>query len=274
MNWLQALVLGAVQGLTEFLPVSSDGHLKLFQAAMNVTGERPLLDVLMHVGTLAAVCIVFRKDIIELLKRPLQPLTLFLVVATLPAVAAQLLFGDYIDGVLRYTTPISLAIGFFITSLLMYLTPLFKNGIIPKERTGIFRSLLIGIAQVIAIHPSISRSGSTIFSGVATGMKREDVAHFSFLMSIPAILGGVVVEMWKIQKTGLAQVLEATSLVSIIIAVAMAAVTGYLALKIVIDTIKHGKLWVFGVYTTALGLMILFDANVTHFINWSVMSFS
>jgi undecaprenyl-diphosphatase len=148
------------------------------------------------------------------------------------------------------------------------------NGKVEKERTGVVRSLLIGIAQVVAIHPSISRSGSTIFTGVATGLKREDVAHFSFLMSIPAILGGVVVELWKIQKTGFSQVLESTGIFSILIAVAVAAVTGYLALRIVIDTIKHGKLWVFGVYTSILGLMILFDAYVTHIINWSLMSFS
>jgi undecaprenyl-diphosphatase len=120
MNWFQALVLGAVQGLTEFLPVSSDGHLKLFQAMMNVTGERPLFDVLVHFGTLIAVCIVFRKDIIALLKKPLQPLTLYLVIATIPAVAAQLLLGDEHDSILRYTTAVSLAIGFFIRRYLCF----------------------------------------------------------------------------------------------------------------------------------------------------------
>jgi len=131
---------------------------------------------------------------------------------------------------------------------------------------GVWRPFLMGIAQAIAILPSVSRSGATIFGGVATGVKREDVARFSFLMSIPAILGSVVLNAKDIAEMGTGAAMGSTSLVAVIAAMVVAAVTGYLALRLVIDIIKKGKLWVFGAYTAVLGVMIIFDTLVTHVI--------
>jgi undecaprenyl-diphosphatase len=266
MNWLQAVVLGAVQGLTEFLPVSSSGHLSLFQIAMNINGNQLIFDTLLHVGTLIAVVIVLWKDIVELVKRPIRPLMLYLIIATIPAVLAALLFNKQIDAAFNSAAGMPLGLGFLVTAVIMFLTPLFKPGKLDMEKMGVWRPFLMGIAQAIAILPSVSRSGATIFGGVATGVKREDVARFSFLMSIPAILGSVVLNAKDIAEMGTGAAMGSTSLVAVIAAMVVAAVTGYLALRLVIDIIKKGKLWVFGAYTAVLGVMIIFDTLVTHVI--------
>lgn len=266
MNWLQAIVLGAVQGLTEFLPVSSSGHLTLFQIAMNVSENPLIFDTLLHVGTLIAVVIVLWKDIVELVKRPIRPLMLYLIVATIPAVLAALFFGDQINAAFGSKAGLPLGIGFLVSAAVMFATPLFTPGRIEMEKMGVLRPFLMGIAQAIAILPSVSRSGATIFGGVASGIKRVDVARFSFLMSIPAILGSVVLNAKDIVKMGAGMATDASGVLVIVAGMVVAAVTGYLALKLVIDTIKKGKLWVFGVYTAVLGLMVIFDALVTHIV--------
>lgn len=266
MNWFQALVLGAVQGLTEFLPVSSSGHLSLFQIAMNLNENPLLFDTLLHVGTLIAVVAVFWKDVADLIRHPIRPLMLYLIIATIPAVIAAVFFGDLINAAFNSKAGMPLGIGFLVTSAIMFATPLFKPGKLEMEKMGVLRPFLIGIAQAIAILPSVSRSGSTIFGGVASGIKREDVARFSFLMSIPAILGSVILNMKDIASVGAGMEMNSSGLVIVLAAMAVAAVTGYLALRLMIDTIKKGKLWVFGVYTTVLGLLIIFDSLATHII--------
>jgi undecaprenyl-diphosphatase len=266
MNWFQALVLGAVQGLTEFLPVSSSGHLVLFQNMMHI-GENPLLfDTLLHVGTLVAVVIFLWKDIVGLVKHPIRPLMLYLIIATIPAVLAALLFGKQIEAAFGSNAGIPLGLGFLVSAAIMFATPLFKPGKIDMEKMGVLKPFLMGIAQAVAILPSVSRSGATIFTGVATDIKREDVARFSFLMSIPAILGSVVLNAKDIVSLGAGTVANSTNVLMVLAGMVVAALTGYLALKVVIDTIKNGKLWVFGIYTTALGLLIIFDTLVTHII--------
>jgi undecaprenyl-diphosphatase len=266
MNWLQALVLGAVQGLTEFLPVSSSGHLTLFQIAMNVNENPLIFDTLLHVGTLIAVVIVLWKDVAALVKRPIQPLMLYLIIATIPAVLAALVFNDQINAAFSSKAGMPLGLGFLVTAAIMFLAPLFRPGKIEMEKMGVLRPFLMGIAQAVAILPSVSRSGATIFGGVASGVKREDVARFSFLMSIPAILGSVVFNIKDIAGMGAGMATDATGILVVLAGMVVAAATGYLALKLVIDTIKKGKLWVFGVYTAVLGLMVIFDTLVTHVI--------
>ena len=266
MNFWQALVLGAVQGLTEFLPVSSSGHLVVFQNAFGISGSILLFDTMLHVGTLAAVFIVMWKDIVALLKKPISNLMLYLIIATIPAVIAALLFNKQIDAAFGSNAGVPLGIGFLITSLIMFATPLFRPGKIEMEKMGVLRPFLIGIAQAIAILPSISRSGSTLFAGLASGIKREDVARFSFLMSIPAILGGVVFNAKDVMSMGVGQSMQGIGLLAIIAGMVVAAITGFFALKLVFDFVRNGKLWVFGVYTTVLGTLIILDSLFTHII--------
>lgn len=266
MNWFQALILGAVQGLTEFLPVSSSGHLALFQIAMNVKENPLLFDTILHVGTLIAVVVVFWKDVVDLVKKPIRPLMLYLIIATIPAVIAAVFFGDQINAAFNSKAGMPLGIGFLVTSAIMFATPLFKPGKLEMEKMGVLRPFLMGIAQAIAILPSVSRSGATIFGGIASGIKREDVARFSFLMSIPAILGSVVLNAKDIVSMGTGMTMDSNGVIIVLAGMVVAAVTGYLALKLMIDTIKKGKLWVFGIYTTVLGLLIIFDSLATHII--------
>ncbi len=266
MNWLQALVLGAVQGLTEFLPVSSSGHLVLFQSAMGVEGEMLLFDTMLHVGTLIAVFILVWKDVVALLKKPFSTVMLYLVIATIPTVIAAVFFKDQIDAAFNSKAGMPLGIGFLVTSLLMFVTPLFRRDRFEMEKMGVLRPFIIGIAQALAILPSVSRSGSTIFAGLACGVKREDTARFSFLMAIPAILGSVVFQAKDIYEMGVGQAIDAGLVLITLAGMIIAAVTGYLALKLLIDIVKKGKLWVFGIYTTVLGLMVIFDTLVTHIV--------
>ncbi len=266
MNWLQALVLGAVQGLTEFLPVSSSGHLVLFQAAMGVEGEMLLFDTMLHVGTLIAIFILVWKDVLALLKKPFSTLMLYLVIATIPTVIAALFFKDQIDAAFNSKAGMPLGIGFLVTSVIMFVTPLFKRDRFEMEKMGVLRPFIIGIAQALAILPSVSRSGSTIFAGLASGVKREDAARFSFLMAIPAILGSVVFQAKDIVEVGVGQAVDISLILIVVAGMIVAAVTGYLALKLLIDIVKKGKLWVFGIYTTVLGLMVIFDTLVTHIV--------
>lgn len=266
MNWLQALVLGAVQGLTEFLPVSSSGHLVLFQTAMNVQGNMLMLDTALHVGTLIAVCIVLWRDIVAILKKPLQPLLWYLILATIPAVVATLFFSKFFESSFASTAGVPLALGFLVTAILMFLTSKMRNGSVDMHTMGPWRSLIAGVAQAISILPSISRSGATIFGSLATGMDREHAARFSFLMSIPAILGSVVFQLKDVADVGVSAAMEGIGVVPLLLGVVVAALTGWLALKLVFDAVKRGKLWIFGVYTTVLAALILFDTYVTHFI--------
>ena len=266
MNIWQALVLGAVQGLTEFLPVSSSGHLTLVQNAFGMSGDLLLFDTLLHVGTLVAVFAVLWRDIAALLRRLISAPVGYLIIATIPAVIVTLFFEDFISEAFASTAGVPLGVGFIVTSLLMFVTPLFKPGKIPMEKMGVLRPFLIGVAQAVAILPSISRSGATIFTGLATGVRREDVAKFSFLMSIPAILGSVVFQAKDIVGVGMSEALSGMSPVAVLLGMIAAAVTGYLALKLVYDTVRNGKLWVFGVYTTVLGILCILDSLFTHIV--------
>ncbi len=266
MNIWQALILGAVQGFTEFLPVSSSGHLTLLQNVFGLSGNMLLFDTLLHVGTLVAVFAVLWKDIIEICKKPFSALVGYLIIATIPAVIAALFFDDIIEASFSSNAGVPLGLGFLLTSVLMFITPRFKPGKLPMEKMGVLRPFLIGVAQAIAIFPAISRSGSTIFTGLAAGVKREDVARFSFLMSIPAILGSVVFQAKDVVGMGLQSSLMGASPVAVVLGMLVAAITGYVALKLVYDTVRNGKLWVFGVYTTVLGLLVICDALFTHIV--------
>lgn len=198
MKIWQAIVLGFVQGLTEFLPVSSSGHIAFFQGIFGINDDEIALffSIILHLGTLVAVCTVFWKDIIGLFKKPFKTLG-YLIVATIPAAAVGVLFKIFgLDEVfLGSAMWICLAVFFLITAIVLFVTEM-----VAKRRENLlplcFKTTVpMGIAQAIAVLPGISRSGSTICAGTLSGCKREEVAKFSFLMSIPVILGSFVVEL-------------------------------------------------------------------------------
>lgn len=258
----QSIVLGILQGLAEFLPISSSGHLVLFQNIFGIEGGEIIFDTLLHAGTLIAVCIVLWKDIVAILRRPIQKVTLMLIIATIPAVLAALFLEDFIT---EAFSGAYLGWGFLLTAAVLASLSLVKNkseedsslNTINTKQAGI-----MGIFQAVAILPGISRSGATISGGLFSGVTREKAARFSFLMSIPAILGSLVFNIKDIIELDGAA--AGFSLGTAAVGMAAAAIAGVVALKWMFSIIKKGKLWAFSIYVGLLGILIVLDQYIFH----------
>jgi undecaprenyl-diphosphatase len=195
MEIWKAIILGIVQGFTEFLPVSSSGHLIFFQKLLNVDLEagEMFLGVMLHVGTLISLFILFFKDILGLFKN--FKMLMYVVIASIPAAFIGLLFGDTIDKV--FYGGEYLCYGFLITAIILYATEIISKKYIGNKKIGLKSSIVMGFCQAVAVLPGISRSGSTIAGGTAMRVNRNDNANFSFIMSIPVIGGAALVEIYK-----------------------------------------------------------------------------
>ncbi|MDO4396491.1 MAG: undecaprenyl-diphosphate phosphatase [Clostridia bacterium] len=275
MTYFEAIILGLVQGLAEFLPISSSGHLALIQGLFGIEGESVLLfAVLLHVGTLVSVFICYWKDIWELLvelvvtvkdlctgnglrldERPVRKLGVMIIVATIPTGVIGLLFNDIFEGL--YSSFVAIGIGFIITGVLMFLAERMGGSNRGIENMNFRNALFIGTLQGVAICPGISRSGSTLIGGLTTGLRREFAVKFAFLISIPSILGSVVLEVPDAVKAGLDPGLAGP----IVVGMLVAAVSGFVAIKTMIKIVSDKKLsyfsyyvWVLGVVTIVLGL--------------------
>jgi len=253
MDIAQSILLGIVQGLTEFLPVSSSGHLVLFQKLLGFAEPPIFFDTLVHFATLLAVVFYLRKDIINILMNLKKNLNLIwlLILGTLPAVIFALLFKDYIES--SFNSLWMLSAGFFITAALLFITKFLEEGRKDLQKIDWKDSVIIGAFQAIAILPSISRSGATISSALYRNIKREDAFKFSFLLSIPAIFGAMVLQIFDFNW----QKLNGGVLPNILGFVA-AAIFGFLSLKLLEKIIKTGKLHYFAIYCFVLSLVILF----------------
>ena len=262
MTWWQAIILGIVQGLGEFLPISSSGHLVLFQNIFNIEGGELVFDALLHLGTLVAVFIVLWKDIWSILKKPIRRVTLNIIIATIPAVIAALFFEDFINDAFGGDY---LGWGFLLTAVILILTTKIKQGTEDNDLDKITtkQTLAMGVMQAVAILPGVSRSGSTICGGLFTKGNRDAVTRFSFLMSIPAILGSLVFLLKDIVEIGAT---EAFSTGNVILGMIAAAAAGVLSLKVMINMVKKGKLWIFGIYVAVLGALVLADQYFLHIV--------
>lgn len=259
--WKSA-VLGTVQGLTEFLPVSSSGHLTLLQQLLHYElGEAGMtfVNVLMHFGTLLSVLAVFWRDILSLFKKPFKTLFM-LIAATVPAGAVGLLLNDKIEALFdpAYNGAwlICLAVCFLATALVLLLTQFVSSRQKRTEPLGWKHALPMGIAQAAALLPGVSRSGSTIAAGVIAGAKREDVARFSFLLSIPVILGSLVVEVFHLVKpaAGAAVSIGTNEFIGMAVGVVFSAAAGFGAVKLMLKVIQKSNYKWFVVYLIALSL--------------------
>ncbi len=271
MEIWQAIVLGAVQGLAEFLPVSSSGHLILMQRWLGVseTAGGLFFDIMLHIGTLIPVFIVFFKDILGLFKRTESTLgdgtvkksflfnqkMWFLVLATIPAVLTGVPLGDFVES--SFYGGDILASCLLAGTFLLTATELFLSEIISKKREknlplSYKSSIVMGLAQGVAIVPGLSRSGTVISSGCLYGLKREDNASFAFLMSIPVILGAAAVSTLKLIKQGVV-----VDVIPLIFGVLTAAVTGYIAIKVMLKVIKKANYKWFSLY-----LVIMATASI------------
>ena len=263
MKWWQALVLGLIQGLTEFLPVSSSGHLTFLQRVLGIDigGAELFFNIILHLGTLVAVCIIFWRDILDLFKKPFKTL-LYLVVATIPAAIAGLLLDDVIEEHLmggKYVGVV-LAVFFTVTAAVLFATEVFAKRR-QKELPLCWRTTLpMGFAQAVAILPGISRSGSTIAAGTFAGGTAEDTSKFSFLMSIPVILGSFFVELVKgliDKEEGFAYSFSVAGPQfgwCIAIGLIISAVAGLFAIKVMLAAIKKANYKWFSLYLVLLAV--------------------
>lgn len=190
MSFWEAIILGIVQGLTEFLPVSSSGHLLLLQNIFGISDNNVFISVILHLGTFFAVVVVFYKEIIDLFRPPYKKM-LYLIIATIPAAVIMLLLKDSTDVLF---TEKFMCFGFLITAVVLYITErVQKKYTLENSPITYKHALIMGGAQgIAAVVPGISRSGSTIAAGIVSGAEKSEVARFSFLMSLPAIAGSVM----------------------------------------------------------------------------------
>ncbi len=256
MSYFQAILLGALQGVTEFLPVSSSGHLAVIQSFMNLQDVPVLFDILLHISTLFVVFIVFRKRItgiiISLFKRADKTeddkanikLFLMILVSTLFTGVIGLILNGF--GVENYLFIIYI---FFILTGLLLIGTKFWGGKIDYNTIGVKQGIITGISQGLGVLPGISRSGITISAALLSGMDREKAGEYSFLISIPAILGAFLLELKD--ASGLLNMVN-----PIIIATGMlsAFAVGLISLNLLLKLIKKGNLYLFSIYLIPLGI--------------------
>jgi len=252
--WM-AFILGLVQGITEFLPVSSSGHLILLQSIFNLPDDLMLFNILLHIATLLAVMVVFRKRIWELVKKPFQPTVYALVLATAITVIFVLIFGNLLE---RTFTASVLPITFMMTAILLTLISFNSEPNVPGTMYKDFSTTKVGfatgLAQGLAVIPGFSRSGFTISAALASGVSREKAAEFAFLMSIPIIIAALVYEI--VGANGNINVgVEAAPL---IIAFLAALISGIFAIKFMLHIVRRIKLYWFSVYLVLLAIITLF----------------
>ena len=280
MNIITAIILGLIQGLTEFLPVSSSGHLVLFQKIFGISEPALLFDTMVHIGTLVAVVAVLWREIAAILRRLIQPLTLYLIIATVPTVIVALVFKDAVEH--AFETGQFLGFAFLLTAALLAGAELFSrragpaNGISPNstepEKSSFPGSmkwkdaLVIGLMQAVAIIPGVSRSGATIAGALSRKINRDTAARFSFLLSIPAILGALLFQLMDLaqgQPDATTQAMPAggtaIGAAAIIAGTLSAAVVGYFAVRFMLKIIREKSLWGFVIYTGTLGVLVLID---------------
>lgn len=266
--WLAAL-LGLIQGVTEFLPVSSSGHLAVFQKFFGLAEVDMFFDVLLHFATLIAIIVFYRQEIWDMLKeivgffrdlkhpnpdagepKPARRLVLMIILATLPLFIV-LPLNDKIEALSNNTLFIGIA--FLITGTMLLLSDRLKNGHKTERNMTVGDAVKIGIVQAIATLPGISRSGSTITAGMATGLDRSFAVNFSFLMSLPAVLGATILETKKAVGAGI----NASAIPAYLVGMIIAGVVGYFAIKLLKMLAEKDKFGKFCYYCFGIGILTI-----------------
>lgn len=246
MGWFEGILLGIVQGLTEFLPVSSSGHLTIVSYFLNAKESGLTFEVLLHFATLISVFICYRKDIWELIKHPFQKYFGLIIIASIPAGIVGVFFGDFFEPLFQSIWVPTLML--LVTATILFLADRCHGGDRDGKDMTVGMALLIGVAEMFAICPGISRSGSTIFMAVLLGISRTEAAKFSFIMSIPVILGSFLLECIDIVQGTSAFTFTPVYAVAAVVA----AVSGILAIKLVVNLLNRGKFRYFSYYCIGL----------------------
>jgi len=254
MTYLDAIILGILQGLTEFLPISSSGHLVLTEALLGVKQPGVSFELLVHVGTLLAVLCYFRTKILLLVKSVFvsslqneRKWIGYLILGTLPAGLAGVLMKDFFEE--AFSSPFFTSIMMLCTGFILLSTRVVKHG---QGTVSFFTAIGMGIGQALAIFPGISRSGTTISVGMIAGVKPSEAAEFSFLLAIPAILGAVVLKRHELLA------LEPSLIGQYMIGMVFAFLLGLLAISGLLSVIRRGKFAYFAYYCFAVGCLGLY----------------
>ena len=258
MSIIYAIILGIVQGITEFLPISSSGHLLLLEYLFGIEEGNLFFNVLLHLASLLAVIIVMRKEILELIKKPFSRKTYTLILACLCSVLVVIFLSGNMD---KFTAIGYLGFGFLFSSILLFLTFLMgkkKNIPINKNQISYVDSIIIGITQGLATLPGVSRSGSTICSSLLLGNSREESVNFSFLLSIPIIVGALFFELLKGDFNQISNI----SAVSCIVGFVSSFIVALFGLKLMKKVLKN-KSWLwFSIYLFVLAVFVLMNQYV------------
>jgi len=284
MSIIEAIIQGIVQGLTEFLPVSSSGHLSLVQHFFGISGDTAVASsIVMHLGTLVAVFIAFRQKIWQLILEALsmikdiftgkfkwskmndnRRMIMLIIISILPLFIFYI-FKDFFEGISSDSDITVEGFAFLYTSAILFLSCKFGSNSKDIGDATVKDSLVIGTFQGIALVPGISRSGSTISAALFCGMKRETAVEYSFILGIPVILAGAVVELKDFNAAE-----NSEHLLPLLVGFAVSAVVGFLAIKLVKWLIKDGKFKIFAYYTLILGILVVAAGFFEHHIGMTI----
>ncbi|MCX5680255.1 MAG: undecaprenyl-diphosphate phosphatase [Candidatus Omnitrophica bacterium] len=250
MTVLEAVISGIVQGLTEFLPVSSSGHLVILHKIFGFKEPQLAFDIFLHIGTMISVLIFFAKDIVNIIFKD-RKMMLLLILACVPT----FIIGFLSKNIVERLFGASLTVGYALVITGFWLLAAHFLAIKNKATHAVswLDSIIIGIAQGIAVIPGISRSGATIGAGLMLGLEGSTTVRFSFLLSVPAILGASAIKFAHIEKS-----LSGAATAPFIAGAAAALFTGILAIYLLLKAVKTSKLWAFGVYCVLVGAITVF----------------
>lgn len=257
MTFFEAILLGIVQGITEYLPISSSGHLAVMQYFMGL--RQPLLafDVLLHIGSLVAVFLYYRKQLLDLAISTVSPrraphgrrLILMIILATIPTGIIGMGFKSFVEA--QFASPAAVGIFWLLTAGLLFGVSRIMTGekLISQMRPS--DALLIGLFQGVAVLPGVSRSGATIVMGMLCGLKPREAANFSFLISIPAILGAIVLQREDLQG------LAGPDLRPMLVGALVSAVVSYLAIAALLKLLQRRVIQPFAWYLLVMGFLVM-----------------
>lgn len=253
---IKTVILGIIQGLTEFLPISSTGHLVLARRFFGLSEAGLFLDTMLHFGTLISILLVFWNDIKRLFKRPLSKLLKLIIIGTIPTALIGLMLEDFFEEISR--TGATIGWEFIITGLILWYADNYKTkGTKNTEQIKYSDALIIGTLQGAAIFPALSRSGLTIAGSLFRKINREDAAKFSFLLAIPSIFGAVCLQIIKIINGQEILAISSIGYIPIIVGTLAAAIFGYIAVRWMLKILKSGSLKIFSIYVWILGICII-----------------
>jgi undecaprenyl-diphosphatase len=263
VSLLQSIILGIVQGLTEFIPVSSSGHLVLVPWLLKWSDPGLAFDAVLHLGTLLAILVYFWRDWVNVivgfcrslrqrsLADPHARLAWAVIIATIPAGLLGLAFNDLVASL--FGSALAVALLLLVTAALLVVGEKWGRSTQAAKGIGMFSALGIGLAQAVAIVPGVSRAGATISAGRLLGLRREEAAHFSFLLAAPITGAAGALSLFKIVKAGALQ----DSGVALAVGFLVAAVSGYLVIRFLLNYLRKRSIYPFAAYCAVFGLVCL-----------------